>query len=110
MNPKPVTSVIECTPPSEGGDGGSAELRSAGLQPARQPVAAQILWRKGKRVAHLYRLDLARPKRPATPAQLAALAKANTVLRTCTTCRQVKDYYIPRRYGECLDCIPGGVS
>lgn len=82
------------------------QLRSAGLQPARQPVAAQILWRKGKRVAHLYRLDLARPKRPATPAQLAALAKANTVLRTCTTCLQVKDYTIPRRSGECLDCAP----
>jgi hypothetical protein len=82
------------------------QLRSLGLQPARQPIAAQLLWRKGKRVAHLYRLDLARPKRPATPAQLTALAKANTVLRTCTTCWQVKDYTIPRRYGECLDCAP----
>jgi hypothetical protein len=82
------------------------QLRTAGLQPARQPIAAQILWRKGKRVAYLYRVDLARPKRPVTPAQLAALDKANTALRTCTTCRQVKDYIISRHHGECLDCAP----
>jgi hypothetical protein len=24
--------------------------------------------------------------------------------RRCPTCERVKDYYIPRRYGECLDC------
>jgi hypothetical protein len=82
------------------------QLHAAGLQPARQPIVAQLLWRKGKRVAYLYRIELARPKRPATPAQLAALAKANTVLRTCTTCGQVKDYVISRHYGECFDCAP----
>ena len=84
------------------------QLRKVGLRPNGQPVAAQILWRKGKRVAHLYRIDLARPKRTATPAQRAAIDKALVARRTCTTCRQVKDYYIPRRYGECLDCAPNG--
>jgi hypothetical protein len=80
------------------------QLRTLGLRPGGQPIAAQILWRKGKRVAHLYRVDLARPKRTATPAQLAAIAKALTARRTCPTCGQVQPYYIPRRYGECLIC------
>jgi hypothetical protein len=85
------------------------QLKARGLTPGRQPIAAQILWRKGKRVAHLYRTDLAVPKHPATEAQLAALKKAMTVRRTCQTCTKVKDYCIPRRYGECLDCAPAGV-
>ncbi|MEV4534667.1 RRQRL motif-containing zinc-binding protein [Asanoa sp. NPDC049518] len=83
------------------------QLRSLGLRPGGQDIAAQILWRRGKRVAFLYRLDLAKPKRPATPAQLAAVAKALLARRTCGTCHQVKPYYIPRRYGECLDCYGG---
>ena len=80
------------------------QLRALGLRPAGQDIAAQILWRKGKRVAYLYRIDLARPKRTATAAQLGALQKALLARRVCDTCKQVKDYYIPRRYGECLDC------
>jgi hypothetical protein len=86
------------------------QLRALGLRPAGQPIAAQILWRKGKRVAHLFRVDLAKPKRTATPAQRAAIERALQARRTCTTCWQVKPYYIPRRYGECLDCTPAGVS
>lgn len=84
------------------------ELRAAGLRPAGQPVIAQILWRHKKniRVAYLYRRDLAKPKRTATPAQLAAIGRALIARRTCPTCRQVKTYYIPRRSGECLDCNP----
>jgi hypothetical protein len=83
------------------------QLRTLGLRPGGQDIAAQILWRRGKRVAFLYRLDLAKPKRAATPAQLAAVAKALLARRTCGTCRQVKPYYIPTRYGECLDCNGG---
>jgi hypothetical protein len=52
------------------------QLRAAGLRPAGQDVAAQILWRRGARVAYLYRVALAAPKREATPAQLAAVALA----------------------------------
>jgi hypothetical protein len=84
------------------------QLRAQGLRPGGQTIAAQILWRGGKRKAYLYRLDHAKPKRTATAAQLAAIGRALTARRTCPTCGQVKDYYIPRRYGECLDCIPGG--
>ena len=46
------------------------QLRARGLRPGGQQPAAQILWRKGRRVAYLYRIDLALPKRQATPAQL----------------------------------------
>ncbi|WP_043535059.1 RRQRL motif-containing zinc-binding protein [Salinispora tropica] len=82
------------------------QLRAAGLRPGGQPVAAQILWRGvgGTRVAHLYRLDLARPKRTATPAQRVAIGKALTARRTCRVCGQVRPYYIPLSLGECLDC------
>jgi hypothetical protein len=84
------------------------QLKARGLRPGRQPIAAQIMWRKGKRVAFLYRIDAAQPKLTPTPAQLAALDKAMTKRRTCPTCEQVKPYCIPGRFGECLDCAPAG--
>ena len=62
----------------------------------------------GDRVAYLYRLDLAKPKRPATPAQLAAVGKALTARRTCRHCGITRPYYIPRSTGACLICEPGG--
>ena len=82
------------------------QLRDAGLRPGGQPVAAQILWHGvgGTRAAYLYRLDLAAPKRTATPAQRRAIAAALLARRTCPTCRQVRGYYIPRSLGECLSC------
>src|SRR5215831_9205420 len=52
------------------------QLRARGLRPGGQDIVAQILWRHGKRVAYLYREDLALPKRQATPAQLAAIGCA----------------------------------
>jgi hypothetical protein len=83
------------------------QLAQRGLRPGGQPIAAQILWRHGKRIAYLYRLDLAAPKRVATPAQRSALARALLARRTCPTCRQVRDYYIPRRTAQCHDCAAG---
>ena len=82
------------------------QLRAKGLRPGGQPIAAQILWwhRKTKRVAYLYRDELAKPKRVATPLQQVAIAYALEARMTCRTCGALKDYYIPRRYGECLDC------
>ncbi|NHW87985.1 hypothetical protein HA066_26620, partial [Escherichia coli] len=74
-------------------------LRAAGLRPGGHDPVAQILGRRGKRVAYPYRLDGAKPKRIATPAQREAIAKALRARRTCRYCDQVKPYYIPRRYG-----------
>ena len=59
-------------------------------------------------MAYLYRADLALPKRQATPAQLAALAKALAARRTCPTCGTEKPYCIPRSTGVCNDCADGG--
>ncbi|GLZ02433.1 RRQRL motif-containing zinc-binding protein [Actinoplanes sp. NBRC 103695] len=82
------------------------QLAARGLRPGRQPIAAQILWQGvgGTRAAYLYRLDLARPKRPASAAQRRAIAAALRARRTCPTCRTICDYYIPRSLGECLTC------
>ena len=84
------------------------QLRAKGLRPGGQDIAAQILWRRGKRVAYLYRIDAAKPKRSATAAQLAAIAKALRARRICPTCRVERPYYIPRRTRECFDCTPAG--
>jgi hypothetical protein len=84
------------------------QLTAKGLRPGGQHIAAQILWRRGKRVAYLYREDLAQPKRTATPAQLAAIGRALRARRTCPTCGSEKPYYIRRSLGECNDCADGG--
>jgi hypothetical protein len=54
------------------------QLRAAGLRPGGQDVAAQILWHGlgGTRRVELFRVELAAPKRTATPAQRDAIAKA----------------------------------
>jgi hypothetical protein len=64
------------------------------------------MWRRrgDEVVAYLYDVALARPKRTATPPVLAAIAKALEARRTCSTCGEVREYTIPRRFGECLDC------
>ena len=82
------------------------QLRANGLCPGGQGISAQIIWKhKGKRrVAYLYRADLAKPKRQATPAQLTAIQAALRARRTCPACGNEKDYYIPLSLGECNDC------
>jgi hypothetical protein len=84
------------------------QLAAEGLTPGRQPIAGQIFWRRGNRVAYLYRRDLAVPKRPATDAQLRALMKAWVALSTCPSCQTEYGYYIPKRFGECFACFEGG--
>ena len=88
------------------------QLRASGLRPAGQHIVAQILWKhKGRRrVAYLYRADLAKPKRQATPAQLTAIQAALRARRTCPTCGSEKDYCIPLSLGECNDCTERGKS
>jgi len=85
------------------------QLRARGLRPGGQAIAAQILWRhrRHQRVAYLYRQDLSKPKRTATPAQLTAIARALQARRICPTCRVEKDYFIPLSQGECNDCASG---
>jgi hypothetical protein len=82
------------------------QLRSMGLRPGGQDIAGQIIWKHDgkRRKAYLYKKELAKPKREATPAQKEAIAKALQARRTCASCQAEKDYYIPRSLGECLDC------
>jgi hypothetical protein len=86
------------------------QLRERGLRPGGQPVAAQVMWHGigGARVAYLYLLDRAKPKRTATAAQRRAIGRALLARRTCSTCGWLQPYYIPRSLGECLDCARGG--
>jgi hypothetical protein len=86
------------------------QLRAEGMRPNGYDPVAQLLWRHRRqvRVAHLYRRDLAAPKRQATPAQLAVIAKMLLARRTCRHCGQLRDYYVPRSTGACLVCEPGG--
>lgn len=88
------------------------QLRARGLRPAGQDVAAQIGWRsrlsRGEPVfAFLYRLELAAPVRPMTPAKWAALAAANRARRTCPECGHDAGYVLPARYGACIPCVDG---
>jgi hypothetical protein len=80
------------------------QLRAAGLCPGGQDWVAQLRWRRGRRWARLYRLDLAAPKRVPTPAQLAALKRANTARRTCTACGVDTGHPLPPDDRRCWPC------
>ncbi|MEU7117086.1 RRQRL motif-containing zinc-binding protein [Streptomyces zaomyceticus] len=83
------------------------QLRALGLRPAGQPVVAQLERPRRKRgplIAFLYRVDLARPVRPMTPARWAALAKANAARRICPVCGRDAGYRIPTSLGMCVPC------
>lgn len=79
------------------------QLTAAGLRAGGQPVAAQIV--RGRYLhAYLYRRDLAKTKRTASPAWLAATRKATAARRLCGTCRLDRGYVPSKRLGECNDC------
>lgn len=83
------------------------QLRAAGLRPGGQDVAAQLERPRRRRpplVAYLYRVDLALPVRPMTPARRAALARANLARRICPRCRRDAGYVIPTSLGMCVTC------
>ncbi|MEV8587716.1 RRQRL motif-containing zinc-binding protein [Streptomyces sp. NPDC051180] len=83
------------------------QLRAIGLRPGGQDVAAQLERPRRRReplIAFLYRIDLARPVRPMTPARWAALAKANAARRVCPECGRDAGYRIPPSLGMCAPC------
>ena len=89
------------------------QLRALGLCPGRQPIAGQIRWRgvrrRGtcERVAYLYRIDLARPRRTPSDAQLRAVAHALAARRTCRKCQTDYGYRMPEAWaGICWLCDP----
>ena len=82
------------------------QLAALGLRPGGTAPVAYLEWRRGRRWAGLYPIHHAVPKRPATPAQRAALAQAMTARRTCPVCGKDAGYVLPTRYRTCIDCHP----
>ncbi|WP_407552733.1 RRQRL motif-containing zinc-binding protein [Streptomyces sp. Pv4-95] len=85
------------------------QLRAKGLRPGGQEIAAQILWRSrrprpGVRAAYLYRIELALPVRPMTPAKWQAVAAALAARRMCPDCGLDRGYTIPTSLGVCVPC------
>ncbi|MFG3187560.1 RRQRL motif-containing zinc-binding protein [Streptomyces omiyaensis] len=83
------------------------QLRAMGLRPGGQDVAAELerpCRRRAPLVAYLYRIDLARPVRPMTPARWAALAAANAARQICPACGRDAGYRIPTSLGMCTAC------
>ncbi|MFD9486974.1 RRQRL motif-containing zinc-binding protein [Streptomyces sp. NPDC059991] len=85
------------------------QLRTQGLRPGGQPVAAQVMRHSRRRkggvsVAYLYRVELALPVRPMTSRKWGALALAMLARRTCPNCRVDAGYCIPRSLGMCVTC------
>jgi hypothetical protein len=89
------------------------QLRARGLRPGGQPIAAQLMWsgpktpgtrKRPTRVAYLYRLDLAAPVRPMTPARWAAHAAMMRARSTCASCGVTFPYVIPVSLGCCPGC------
>ncbi|CAM3656265.1 hypothetical protein GCM10009799_47530 [Nocardiopsis rhodophaea] len=90
------------------------QLAARGLRPGGQQVAAQLMWRSRKarrsggiRTAALFRISLAKPKLPMTPARSRALAAALRARRTCPTCHLVFTYCMPTSLGQCPNCVYG---
>lgn len=82
------------------------QLKAKGLRPNGQSPAGQLLYnyRGREQYAFLYRDEMAAPRRAPSDAQLAALGKALLARMLCASCGEYQDYYIPRRYGRCLNC------
>ncbi|WP_221331198.1 RRQRL motif-containing zinc-binding protein [Phytomonospora endophytica] len=81
------------------------QLAALKLTPGTSEPAAQLVWRRGERKAYLFHIDRAKPKREATPAQLAALGRAMKVRRTCDMCGTEQPYCVSRKYEACNPCI-----
>jgi len=81
------------------------QLRAMRMCPGGHEPYALLVWRNGQRWAWLYRLDLARPSRLPSPAQLNALDKAMEARRRCGQCGRVCDYCIPTSDGRCDLCM-----
>ncbi|MFI5803569.1 RRQRL motif-containing zinc-binding protein [Streptomyces sp. NPDC051561] len=88
------------------------QLRALGLRPGGQGVQAELYRprrRRGPLLAYLYRVDLAKPVRPMTPAKRAALERANAARRLCPECGRDAGYVIPTSLGMCPTCaFPDG--
>lgn len=84
------------------------QLLADELRPGEPEPVAQILWHHGPaiRVAYLWRIDRAKPKRIPPLAQLGALQKALIARQTCRGCGTDAGYRLPARWEGCPACNP----
>lgn len=85
------------------------QLREMGLRPGGQDVAGILIKPRSRVRAELFRIDLALPKRTASPAWYAATRNATRARMVCHSAHHEGDralsYIPPRRTGySCLDC------
>ena len=86
------------------------QLRGMGLRPGGQDQVAVLMFAHRKpyrrrEYAALYRIDLAKTRRPVSPAQLAALGRAMAARRRCTTCGRDAGYCVPTSTRQCWTCF-----
>ena len=82
------------------------QLAELGLRPGG-PVVARVVWKRGERWADLFDLAAAKPKKPPTEAQLAALEKAHDARQICPYCKVNIGFVIPYRWRpeDCWSCV-----
>lgn len=89
------------------------QLAELGLRPGG-PEIARIVWGRGskQRFAVLYDLAQAQPKKPATPAQLAALEKARIKRESCPYCGAHLGFVPWARFlrSDCPMCLEQKIS
>jgi hypothetical protein len=87
------------------------QLRTLGLQPARQRPVGQIMWPRPRGrvgIALLYDIGRARPKKPPTEGQLRAVDAMLRARSTCPSCGTLYPFCLPRRFGgQCWPCAEG---
>src|SRR5215211_4464811 len=81
------------------------QLRAAGLCPGGHAPVAVLVWRRGRRRAWLYRLDVAAPKRQSSAAQVTALGRAMAARRVCCSCGRDVGYCVPTSTRQCWACF-----
>jgi len=86
------------------------QLRGMGLRAGGQDQVGVLMFAHRKpyrrrEFAALYRIDLAKPRRPVSPAQLAALGQAMAARRRCTTCGRDAGYCVPTSTRQCWTCF-----
>lgn len=81
------------------------QLRADGLRPGGHGPVAQVKWKRGRRWAALYRLDLAAAVRPMTAARWAAHEAAMRARRFCRSHLGYVDHCVRGPLKQCSDCF-----
>jgi len=86
------------------------QLWGMGLRPGGQDQVGVLMFAHRKPYRHreyaaLYRIDLAKARRPVSAAQLAALGRAMAARRRCTTCGRDAGYCVQTSTRQCWTCF-----